>query len=468
MVEPEDTDHADDDAGGGSGEGSGELSEADRAELEKLRHEVHELRAGKQEEAAAKAGRWRLPRNALAGLLVVLVLVLTPVTVLARYARSELLDTDRYVATVGPLARDPAVQAALATRLTNEAMTHLEVEDNVDKALQAIVDDVGAPSILTSLSTPIADQIAEFVREHVQDFAASDTFATLWVEANRTAHKELDAALTGDHDGAVQIDEGQVTLDLGPAVATLRQSLIDRGFGLASNIPDVSTELVLVDSPDLARIQTEVRWFDRIATWLPYVVVALIAAAVGVATNRRRGLLACAVAATVGCIILGLALTVARDWFVSTGADGTLQDGDAAAAIADALLHPLRTTNRAVMVLGLVVSLVVLVTGPSSAARSLRVTAGRGVAAARRLALRDRPPTPVEAWVATNRNLLRVGIVGAAVVVLVLWRYPDGGVVAAIALVTIAALLLVELVANASTSDQATRSGATPTPPRPA
>src|SRR5512141_1373230 len=52
-----------------------------------------------------------LARRIVAIVLVVLTAVLACATVPALYLRSEVLDTDRYVATVAPLASDPASQA---------------------------------------------------------------------------------------------------------------------------------------------------------------------------------------------------------------------------------------------------------------------------------------------------------------------------------------------------------------------
>src|ERR671919_870643 len=88
--------------------------------------------------------------------LAVLASLLALVAIVARYARSEVLDTDRYVATVGPLASDPAVQEVVAARVSDRIIGRLDVEELTSDALDALVD-AGAPDIVTGLAAPISD-----------------------------------------------------------------------------------------------------------------------------------------------------------------------------------------------------------------------------------------------------------------------------------------------------------------------
>src|SRR5262245_7751817 len=61
------------------------------------------LGATPPDEAAARRGRGR-GRTAAAIVLVVIGLLLAPVAVIAGWARLELVDTDRFVATFAPMA----------------------------------------------------------------------------------------------------------------------------------------------------------------------------------------------------------------------------------------------------------------------------------------------------------------------------------------------------------------------------
>jgi hypothetical protein len=89
----------------------------ERAEPERLRAENAALRAG-QPAAPPAAPRVRRWRPVVATLLIVVGCVLAPLSVVAVWTRSQVTDTDRYVATVAPLARDPAIQQAIADQVT--------------------------------------------------------------------------------------------------------------------------------------------------------------------------------------------------------------------------------------------------------------------------------------------------------------------------------------------------------------
>lgn len=430
-----------------------ELDDTERAELERLRREVVELRqevdrGGGDPGGAARepgsVGRGRL-RSALVYALVVLAAVLTPLAVVARYLRAELLDTDRYVETVAPLAHDEALQDVIADQVTEQIFVHLDVEATVDAALDELVDE-GAPEVVAGLATPIADQAEGFVHDHIRDLLATDRFADLWAEANRVAHDQLDAVLTGDTGGAIDVDDGVVSVDLGALIHSVKERLLDRGFQLAERIPDdVDQHLTIFESESLGRAQNATRWLDRTATVLPLVALALLAAAVLIspAPNRRRTLLAGAIGVSVSMLALALVLAGLRAWYLDNGAPQTMSP-EAAVSIAHTLLAPLRAAMRAVLVLGVVVVVTVLVTGPSPAARRLRQGTTRAIRTLQERVRGDRPPTAPEAWIGGHKGPLRLAVVAAGALALAVWQYPSGVVVVGIALAVLAGLFLLE------------------------
>ena len=93
-----------------------DLSDDERAELERLR-------------ARASANPWgRAGRWTAACVLLLIGALVGVLSVVAVYLKSEVLDTESYVHTVSPLAEDPAVREAVATRLTQEIVTRADVE----------------------------------------------------------------------------------------------------------------------------------------------------------------------------------------------------------------------------------------------------------------------------------------------------------------------------------------------------
>lgn len=427
--------------------GEGALDDAEREELERLRAEVDDLRAEASGAAGGRGGgrARRRARWTVAVALVVLASLLAPVTLVARYARDELLDTDKYVATVAPLAEDPALQAAVTDIVTTRLMDRLDVEDLARQALDALTEQ-GAPDAVTALAVPLADQVEGFVRTQVARFLATQAFADLWEQANRAAHTQLDAALTGSGDGVVSTDDGVVRVDLGEVVSRIQQRLEDRGFGLASNIPTVTASVTLVQSDELARAQDAVRWLDRVATALPLVILLLVGLAVAVAPGRRRALVWAIAGMTVTVLVVGLTVAAARSWYLESG--NTRLPADAAESVIRTLLAPLRESFRATLLVGLAVLLVLFVTGPSASAVRIRALAGRAGNAVAGLASGVGRPSGVEAAVAANKVALQVAGAGLGVVALALWSYPGPVVVLTVLVLVGAWAALVEFVAR--------------------
>jgi hypothetical protein len=253
------------------------------------------------------------------------------------------------------------------------------------------------------------------------------------------------AVLTGRGQGAVQIEKGQVTLDLSTVIERVKQRLVDRGFGLADRIPEVHRTYVLIESRQLLRAQRTVRVLDDVATVTPFVVIALLAAAVFVAPNRRRGLLVAALGVAGGMVLLALTLALGREWFLNNARPENMTPQEAVGVIAT-VLAPLRLAMRAVLALALVIALAAFLTGPSGAARWVRSSTGRGRDLVRSRVVGGRQPSPVEAWIGAHKMVLRLTVIGIAVLVLAMWNYPSGAVVIGITLLVLVALAVIELV----------------------
>lgn len=426
----------------------GALGSAERRELEALRAEVTALRGGAAPEATKRQRHtWRWIG---CWALVVITAVLVLVAVVARFAESELLDTDRYVETVTPLGADPAVQAEIADQVTQQVVSRVDVEGVTADALAGLAERAPRlPEAITGLAPVIAGQVESFIHGVVTSFVSSDEFPELWVRANRTAHQSLTAVLTGEQGGVVVADDsGTVSLSMGAVLDRVRDRLTERGFSLAQRIPDVDAEFVILQSDDLVRVQRAVSFLDRAASVLPWLAVLTGLGAIGLAPSgsRRKAVVAIGVAAVVAMALLALAINAGRALYLREVPSDALSPA-AATAVIDTLLVPLRTTLRAVFVTGLVIALAAYVTGRSRSAQAIRSGVSSGLDRLRADRL-ERPVSPVEAWVTRYRRALQIGIVAIVTAVLVFWRYPSGVVVAVLAVVAALGLLAVEFVAR--------------------
>jgi hypothetical protein len=434
------------------------LSADERAELERLRAEVAALRAqGRSGEvnagrpgAGAGGGRQRW-RTIVAVVLIVLGCVLAPLAGVAVWARNQVTNTDRYVATVQPLASDPAIQQAVTDQITAQVFTYVDIQaltTQVVDALATRVEGRGLPpqaaAALQGLAGPVANGVQGFVRTQVERIVQSQAFADAWVQANRVAHDAFVKALTGEGGGAVTVANDTVTLNLAPFIQTVKQRLVAQGFTLAERIPQVDKSFVLFQSEDITRARSAFNLLNTLGVWLPIIALILIGIGVYVAKDHRRALVGAGLGVAAGMVLLALGLAVFRSIYLD-GVPATVLPHDAAAVLYDTIVRFLRAGLRTILVLGLVVAAGAFLTGPSVTA----VRARQGLAgaigwlqgSAEHAGLRT---GPVGTWVYANKRALRIGAVILAALALVFWGRPTGKVVIGLALALLVALAIIE------------------------
>jgi len=427
---------------------------SDVNEVERLRARVAELEAqvGKSEEAAPpspeKRGRGSVWWAVSSAILITLACVLAPLSVASVWASSELSDTEQYVETVAPLADDPAVQDALAAEITTTIFENLDVEELTSEALATIAAQPDVPprvaAALPALATPIANGVQSFTRDQVDSLLASPQFAQLWAEVNRVAHEQVVKLLEGNQGGAVSAQDGTITLNLAPIIEEVKTRLVAQGFDLANNIPAVDKSFVLAESDAITDAQGFYSLLNTLGIWLPIVALALFAVGVALARDRRRALLKGGLGIAAAMVVLGVALTLVRMWYVETTPAGILTP-EAAGSVFDTLVRFLRTGIRALAVLGLVVALAAFLTGPSTAAVKTRASLERGIGTAREGAESAGWNTGrVGIWTYAHRRALRISVVIAGGLVLMFWTQPTAWVVVTIALLVVLALAVVE------------------------
>jgi hypothetical protein len=352
-----------------SGELSSQPPAADRAEIQRLCAEVARLRA-RQTGRAGRAGRW----VGAAALLLVAVL-LGIASIVAVFARNQLLDTDRYVATVAPLARDPVVQDAVANRLTSEIITRTDV-DALAHQMADFLKQQGAPAGIDVLVSPAVNGVESFVHSAVRKIVESSYFAQAWDSANRVAHASLVKILTGAGDAPVSSTETTVYIDLGAVLEQVKQQLVDAGFGIAARIPSVAIQYPVYESSDLPKIRNYVRWLERAAAWLPLIALAMLIAGIAVAPNHRRGLLTAGLFIAVGLLLARGAFAVLRTYYLDH-LPAEIQSPTVAEHIIDTVLRNLREPVQLLVLLGLLMAGVGWLAGPGRVAVGLRRVVNR-------------------------------------------------------------------------------------------
>lgn len=415
------------------GSATPEPHDEDAAELAELRRRVSAL------EGPRRTRHWW--KSLLAAVLIFVACVLTPLSVVAVWANSQVRDTNRYLATVAPLAQNPAVQTAVTDRATTAIMQYIPLDSLVTNLAPA--DRPLLNTLLGQVGSALTDGLTGFVRGQVQKVVESDTFSTLWVNVNRTAHASLDKALTGEGGAAVQLKGDSVTLDLAPLIAQVKTRLVDNGLSIASKIPEVHTDFVLVSSDNISKVRTYLRLLELAGTWLPVAAVLLAAGGVLLALRRRRALVTTALGMAAAAMVLGIGLTAFRAIYLDRLPAGVNQA--AAAAVYDALVHYLRAGVRLVLVLGVLVALGAWLTGAGRRAGTVRSLWHAGFAAVRQTAQRlGLRLGPVGRFTHRFKAWLGWAALAVVVVIFLTWTYPTGLVVLWLAVALVLALAVLE------------------------
>ena len=416
-------------------------------ELARLRTENERLRAVVVRQTPRDDGprrRRQVGRWTAATVCLLVGSLLLPVGAVALWARTVLFNTDRYVETVAPLARDPAVQDAVADRVTDEVFVALDIEGFTGRAIDGLVKQ-GAPAELVMLRQPMLNGVRSFARTQVRKVVGTERFAQAWEQANRAAHDGLVAALTGAQGGTIEVKNGTVSVNLGAFIQTIKPQLVAAGVPLADRIPSVSLSFPILRSDEIPRIQRAAALLDNLALPLVLLAFLLLAAAVWLAPGRRRMLSIAGLGMALALLALLGALAVARAYYL----DHLPQDAiapDAAAVVWDTMMGPFSARLQTVALLGLVIAVGAWAAGPGQLARGLRNGANWLITAvrvgARRLGWQ---PGATDRWVAAHVAALRAAAVVLVIAAYALWTRPTGAVVIWLALSLLVLVAGIEL-----------------------
>jgi hypothetical protein len=389
-----------------------------------------------------KAPRWR---RALVALLVIGGCVLAPVSVIGLWARNTLLDTNQYVDTVAPLAKDPAIQEAIANRVSRRLVTSVDIEAELKADLPPRVQ-FAAPAIASGFES--------FVHVATLKIVQSDRFQTLWENINRRAHSRVVAVLEGEGTKNVDTENGKVVLDVSALIDRVKKRLDDRGITIFDNVgKDAPQQFVLFESEQLTKAQSGVRLLKTVTYALPFLALLAFAVAIALSPNRRRTLLRAALGFAFGMALVLIVFNLARGAYLDA-IENAGRSRAAGAAAYDQILDFLRISLRTTFALGLVVALGAWLAGPGRLATRIRegvlgLVRGGG----------EGEVTPVGRFVSSYRIPLRVLVVAIGILILVVLSHPGPLAVLVVAVLVVVGLLLIEFLGRSAQAAHAEAGG---------
>ncbi len=373
--------------------------------------------------------------------LGVLCLVVSPPAI---WGRNLLLNTDRYVDTLQPVASDPGVQDVVVTQVTKQVVAHVDISQLADQVLP--------PRAAKLLGGPLESAFQGFVSTVTTKFVQSKAFAKLWVTVNRLAHNQIVFALTAEapKNAATTVDSsGRVVLNLAPIVDQVKQKLVDAGLTVANNIPAVGATIEIANVHGLQQARKATHLLDVVANWLPWVGLAFLAGGIALSRKRRRAVVVSVLCVAGGMVVVGLGITIGRNIYLANVPTDVLPRSTAS-YLFDTLVRYLRWGLRLVLLVALLIAFGVWVSGPGRAATSFR----RGVVRGPQWLGAKLDSGPVGPFVVRYTTALRIGAVALMALILFLIDRPSLGTVILLAVILVLLLLIIEVLrATAKRSD---------------
>ena len=325
----------------------------------------------------------------LSGVLVVLTVVGLVVSTAAFWARGVVFEEEEWIDTIRDLPRQEEVAIALADYLTGQLFIAVDFEARLEDALPDEVSVI-VPVLTSATRGFIADEVSGFIQ--------SDGFETLWVTANREAHRLLIALLDEQPilPGLERSDD-EITLDLLPAINALLDLLEGAAGGIVGSdvaLPDIddsqSTEATIqalgerlgVDLPDdfgqiviyqgdkLPQPRDTIVLIERIRVAAVLATILLGALAILVAPNRRRAMIGLLVGSAVGFGLLLLGPGALRDAVGDLISDE--QNQDAARAAVNVVFDSYISLYRWMLATALFSAATIYLSGGGRVARRVR------------------------------------------------------------------------------------------------
>jgi hypothetical protein len=311
------------------------------------------------------------------------------------------------------------------------------VQARVEQALTSIPE---LPPSAAFLAGPIASGARDLIEGEARDFLGSERFATLWSGINRRVHSKIVALLRGEYEELpnVSINGGEVRLNLVSAIAEVIRRVTEPGvnaLGIVATIPtipptmDASSaiqqlgpalgvtlpedfgQVTIMTADQLSGYQDTVRTLGRLLGLFVLLSLLLVVLTVIVASDRRRVVIWLGVGITGTILLAGVFLRRVEgrilDQVSRPGARAAAQD------VFDQVSNSLRGAAVLVLAVAILAALVAYLLGRPP---WLRRAAGWG----RRVTASRPQGSELDVWIADHADAVRIGGIGAAVIILFL------------------------------------------------
>ncbi len=321
-----------------------------------------------------KVPRARRTRGITAWVLVVLASLLIPVSVISVWAIRTVTNTDQYVATMAPLARNQVIVDHLAQRATDELFSTHIVQNKVTAAL---------PPKAKPIVAPIVSQVHNYVYGLALKVFESPKFGQLWDFLNRHTHDAVVDVLTGKQSKLTQKLEkgGGIVVNVTPALNNLINQANAKGVTLFNPLKAVlakgnSLGVTVVSKSQVSQFTALFNVIITLKWAIPVIALVLAALGIIIAVDHRKTLLRVAIGVALVTMLLLAGLSLGRVTFINQA--GHTFNRQVAASVWDTVLRFLKSDLRWMLLFSVLVALGSWLAGPARYAVWIRSTCAKG------------------------------------------------------------------------------------------
>ena len=287
------------------------------------------------------------------GLLIFLGLILLVLANVAFWAYFTLLNTNGWVAAVGPLSKDPQVAGMISQYVVGQVLAEADLQAATEEAL---------PPKLQVFAGPLIAGVEKVADQLVTDLVMSDGFNNIWVAFNRISHTAIMDVLKGKGN-RLYFQDGNLTLDFNDVYNYIQKNL---GVGDLNLIPQADQgRIVLLSSRMVATLQEVVSYLTLLGLLLPLLTILVFAAAVWVSLWRRQTAMWIGIVMTIGMFISLIVFDGARSSTLVSIQDPFLRE--MWRAMVNVLTHGLMVQTLFFMIVGILLIIGAWQAAPDSA-----------------------------------------------------------------------------------------------------
>jgi hypothetical protein len=222
--------------------------------------------------------------------LIVLASLLIPISVISVWAIRTVTNTDQYVETMAPLARNPIIINQLAEKATDALFSSHIVQNKVTGLL---------PAKAKPLVVPITSEVKSYAHGLALKFFESPAFGRLWDELNRHTHDAVVDVMEGKKGPLLERVEknGAIVVNVVPALNNIINELDQRGITLFNPIKAIASAgsqglgITIVTQQQVSKYSGLFNTIVDLGWAVPITALVIGILSIAVAVERRKALL---------------------------------------------------------------------------------------------------------------------------------------------------------------------------------